>query len=118
MKISEKIRANARKDDTWLQEALDKRENKEWLDISFKIALKILRFLRKEGMTQKELAGQLGFSPQYMSKVLKGKENLTLETIVKIQNVIRVELIHVPDSLVQSKCEEKGKQKSELLLPE
>ncbi len=98
MSLSKKIKAAAKKDETWLQDAKERQANKAWLEISFKIAVKILRFLRQEKMTQKELANKLGFSPQYMSKVLKGKENLTLETISKIQNIIKIDLIQVPNS--------------------
>ena len=97
MNLSEKIKSTAKKDTTWLQNAKERQTNRAWLEISFKIALKILRFLREEKMTQKELAGRLGFSPQYMNKVLKGKENLTLETITKIQNAININLIEVPE---------------------
>ncbi len=97
MSLSKKIKTAAKKDENWLQNAKERQANKAWLEISFKIAVKILRFLKKEKMTQKELANKLGFSPQYMSKILKGKENLTLETISKIQNIIKIDLIQVPD---------------------
>ena len=116
MKFSEKIKKNALKEDGWLQEALYREANKDWLDVSQKIALKILRFLRKENMTQKELAKQLGFSPQYLNKVLKGKENLTIETIMKIQNTIKVDLIQVPEFSTQQKYEMQNSIKTNLLL--
>ncbi len=35
--------------------------------------------MRKRGMNQKELAGQLDIPTQQISKILKGGENLTLE---------------------------------------
>lgn len=101
MSLSEKIKANAIKDTEWLQKANERKINKDWLDISFKIAMKILKFLRENKITQRELAENLGFSPQYLNKILKGKENLTIETITKIQNVIGIQLIQVPDFLVK-----------------
>lgn len=89
--------ANAIKDTTWLQDAQWRQFNADWLDLSTAIALKILRFLRTHKMTQKELADQLGFSPQYINKIVKGSENLTLETICKIQKGTGLKLIEVSE---------------------
>lgn len=102
MSLSKKIKDEAVKDSSWLEKAKARRANREWLDISFKIAMKILKYLRDNNLTQKELADDLEFSPQYLSKVLKGKENLTIETITKIQRVINVELIQVPEFSFES----------------
>ncbi|PLX14061.1 MAG: hypothetical protein C0594_00540 [Marinilabiliales bacterium] len=47
-------------------------------------------------MTQRRLAEEMGVSPQYINKVVKGKENLTLETISKIESVLGITLIEIP----------------------
>jgi transcriptional regulator with XRE-family HTH domain len=47
-------------------------------------------------MTQRKLAEEMGVSPQYINKVIKGKENLTLETISKIESVLGIILIEIP----------------------
>lgn len=96
MKLSDKIKAEASKDIEWLQNADYRKVNEDWLDISFSISMMILKFIREQGITQKELAEKLSFSPQYMSKILQGKENLTLETIAKLQKATGVTLIQVP----------------------
>ena len=44
------------------------------------------------GLTQKELAERMGCSQQYVSLILKGKENLTLETIAKLETALDFEL--------------------------
>ena len=59
------------------------------------IALAIHYHLRQSGMSQKSLAEKLGVSPTYVAKLLKGNENLTLETISKVQEVIGRELVSV-----------------------
>ena len=46
-------------------------------------------------MSQKDLAKQMGVSPVYVGKLLKGGENLTIETICKLQRVIGEQLINV-----------------------
>ena len=95
----ENILTTAIKDTTWLEDAKWRQANTEWLDVSAAIAIKILRFLREHKITQKELADRLGFSPQYVSKIVKGSENLTLETIYKIQKALGITLIEVPGFL-------------------
>ena len=47
-------------------------------------------------MTQKKLAEIVGVSPQYINKVVKGRENLTLETIVKMEKALGIALIEIP----------------------
>ena len=81
----------------WIKDAELYNANKDWLDKSSLIALKILRFLMAKNITQKELAEKIAVTPQYINKIVKGRENLTLETICKIEKVIGISLIDVPD---------------------
>ena len=37
-----------------------------------------------------------GVSPQYINKVVKGQENLSLETICKIERALVINLVQVP----------------------
>jgi plasmid maintenance system antidote protein VapI len=83
----------------WLEKAKKRQENKEWLRHSQKIAVKVLRTLRKNKAdktsigSQKELAIALGVSPQQINKIVKGRENLTLETISKLEQALNISLI-------------------------
>ncbi len=79
----------------WLNAARERKANRAWLRKSQEIALRILSVLREKGMQQKELASMLGVSPQQVSKIVKGKENLTLETISKIEMALGAELINI-----------------------
>jgi len=87
------------KDDSgnWLEEARYRRKNRAWLRKSQRIAIRVLSTLRERGMQQKELAEQLNVSPQQVSKIVKGKENLTLETISKLEQVLDITLFEVPE---------------------
>lgn len=67
------------------EEASFRKENKEWMRKSAKIALTIRRELKAQGMSQQHLAAKMGLSPQYVGRILKGQENLTLETISKLE---------------------------------
>lgn len=76
-------------------------ENKEWLDRSANIAIKILSTLRhnrKENRfpnTQKDLAELMNITPQQVNKMVKGTENLTLETISRVEKALDIQLIDI-----------------------
>ena len=74
-----------------------RQKNRNWLRYSSNIAHRILAALEdSETVNQKVLAEKIGVSPQYISKVVSGNENLTLETIAKISEALGVELISFP----------------------
>ncbi len=50
------------------------------------------------GMTQRELAFRMNCSQQYISKVLKGHENLSLETLYKIESALDLSIVSIPVS--------------------
>lgn len=81
---------------TWIEQANFYERNKEWLDKSALIAIKILSTLKSQSISQKDLADYLGVSPQYVNKVVKGNENLSLETICKIERALGITIVSVP----------------------
>lgn len=93
---TERLKALAKpRDERAHKEFLDRWENRAWLTYSQDIALALHYYMREKELTQRELAEQLGVSAVYVGKLLKGGENLTLETICKIQQVIGEQLISV-----------------------
>lgn len=80
---------------TWHEEAEWYRKNIGWLKRSSKIAFRILCELDEQGISQKELASRMDVSPQYVNKIVKGKENLSLETIWKLEKALDITLISV-----------------------
>jgi transcriptional regulator with XRE-family HTH domain len=80
------------------ERARERAENREWLLKSAKIALELHRYLRTNGITQKELADMLGVTPAQVTKIMSGKENLGLKTICKIERVLGIELMKIPTS--------------------
>ena len=68
-------------------------ENKSWLHESKRIAIKILKAIKEQSMSQKNLAEQMDVSPQYVNKLVKGKENLTIETLIKLQSILDISLL-------------------------
>ena len=78
----------------WRKEAEERQVNKEWLRYSQMIVMKMLDRMEELGLTQKMLAERMGCSQQYVSKVLRGRENLSLETLCKIENALNLQIIH------------------------
>lgn len=68
-------------------------KNRKWLRESGRIAIKVLLALEKQNKTQKDLAKLLKVTPQQVNKLVKGNENLTLETIVKLQEALQIPLL-------------------------
>jgi DNA-binding MarR family transcriptional regulator len=91
-----KLRTKARKLNEKEQEEMRFREeNREWLAMSEKIALKLRYYLNQEDITQAELAKRMNVTPAQITKILSGKENLGLKTISKIEQAIGKSIIDI-----------------------
>ena len=92
--IEEKLRKHAPSTPShWREKAEWRQQNKSWLRFSQLVAIRMLEQMDAEGLTQKALAERLGCSQQYVSKILKGQENLSIETISKIEDALSLELL-------------------------
>lgn len=77
----------------WKAKAETRQKNKEWLRYSQWIAMMMLDKMEELGMTQKTVAMRMGCSQQYISRVLKGTENLSIETISKIETALGLQIL-------------------------
>ena len=59
-----------------------------------KIAVKVLLQMNRKGLTQKALAERMNCTQQYVSKILKGKENMSLDTLSKLEDALGINLIY------------------------
>ena len=78
---------------TWREEAEWRRNNWSWLRHSQKIAVKVLLVMKEQGLTQKALAERMDCTQQYVSKILKGRENMSLDTLSKLEDALGISLI-------------------------
>lgn len=78
----------------WRENAEQRLANKSWLRYSQHIAMMMLDKMEELGMTQKRLSELMGCSQQYVSKVLKGQENLSLETLAKIESCLQIQILY------------------------
>ena len=51
--------------------------------------------MEADGITQKQLAERMDCSQQYISKILKGRENLSLETLAKIECALGITVMQL-----------------------
>lgn len=77
----------------WREEAEWRRDNCEWLNYSRRIAVKLLSYMKREHLTQSAMAERMDCTQQYVSKILKGTENLSLETLTKLEYAMGEQLI-------------------------
>lgn len=68
-------------------------EEKSWLIYSQIIANIMSARMKELEMTQKMLAEKMNCSQQYVSKILKGHENLSLEALSKIENALKIHFL-------------------------
>lgn len=66
---------------------------KEWTQYSQCIATIMSKRMADLGLTQRMLAEKMDCSQQYISNVLKGEKNMSLETICKIENALDIDII-------------------------
>ena len=81
--------------DNALGEVKNIMENKreDWVCHSQAIAATMSDRMEELGMTQRVLAEKMNCTQQYVSKVLIGRENLSLETFCKIENALCIKIL-------------------------
>lgn len=70
----------------FVENAQWRKENASWLRWSRQVALAIIDYMQANGLKRADLAKQLGVSPQYVSKLLSGTENLSFKSIANIED--------------------------------
>ena len=77
----------------WREDAQWRIVNEYWLKYSRYITLQVMRAMDEQSITQVELAKRMGCTQQYVSNLLKGSSNMTLETIARLENALNIDLI-------------------------
>jgi ribosome-binding protein aMBF1 (putative translation factor) len=77
----------------WNAEAKYRHNNRNWFKKSAVIAVRVLNALKHQNLSQKELADRMKIPQQEISKILTGRENLTLETISNLEVALGIRII-------------------------
>lgn len=67
-----------------------RKENASWLRWSRQVALAIIDYMQDNGLKRSDLAKKLGVSPQYISRLLSGTENLSFKSIANIEDKLGI----------------------------
>lgn len=82
---------------SWISKAKFEIEHEEELLECRRIVLKIVRYMKDNHLTQKELASRLNVTPQYINKFLHGQDlDLKISTVVRYGRCLGIKLIEVP----------------------
>ena len=81
------------KDSGTLERNRDRIRNRAMLRESQQIAMKVLMKLDELGWSQRDLAKKMAVTPQQITKIVSGKENLTIETQIKLQNILDIPVL-------------------------
>lgn len=82
-------------DSNWRDKAEWRRQNNDWLKNSQKVAILVLTYMEERQITQEELANRMGVTQQYVSKIVKGSENLSFQTVSKIESVLGISILSI-----------------------
>ncbi|MAZ72274.1 MAG: hypothetical protein CMC70_03915 [Flavobacteriaceae bacterium] len=85
---------------SWKVRAKDDRINRRNISRAQRFALSLLEYMDTHNLKQVDLAHKMNVKPQQVSKILRAKENLTFETIDKIEVALGV---HIPAPTIQEK---------------
>ena len=96
------------------------------MDLKQMIGARIKRIRTKKGFTQEELSERMKINPKYLSSIERGKENPTLNTLIKLSESLDVDLseifsfIQIEDpairkSMIISLLDEAGKEQLKLI---
>ncbi len=72
-----------------------RKENASWLCWSRQVALAIIDYMQANGLKRADLAKKLGVSPQYVSKLLSGTENLSFKSVANIEEKLGISCIEM-----------------------
>ena len=96
MTMKEKLEAiSSDEKSDWVSRAKEKLANTGARRNARKLALRVLALLEEKAMSQTELAEKMGVSRQQVSKIVKGKENFTFETVDKLEEALGVTLLSI-----------------------
>ena len=77
----------------WKRQAQEELEAWDWKQYSYMIAIKARRQMGRLQMTQKQLAEAMGCTQQYVSLLLSGNLNMTLETIARLEKALQFTIL-------------------------
>ena len=79
----------------FVEEANWCKENAGWLRWSRQLATTLIGYMQDNGLKRADLADRLGVSPQYVSRLLSGTENLSFKSIANIEEKLGISCMEI-----------------------
>lgn len=82
---------------SWISRAKAEIEQEDGILECRRIVLRIVRYMKDNHLTQKELACRLNVTPQYVNKLLHGRDlDLKVTTVIRYGKPLGIKLLEVP----------------------
>ncbi len=97
-KMSLKNRISAKASDAaskWPKEAQERSAKRGALQHARRVSLLVLRELDNQQLSQTALADKMGVSRQQVTKIVKGQENFTFETVAKLEEALGISILNI-----------------------
>lgn len=88
--------------DNWLNEFGDK-EIEKLVSRNVAISNRIIKILKDKNMSRVEFADILGKKPSEISKLLSGRHNINIKTIVKMEIALKEDILSIVDDNAKTK---------------
>lgn len=88
--------------DNWLNEFGDK-ETEKLVARNVAISNRIIKILKDKNMSRVEFADILGKKPSEISKLLSGRHNINIKTIVKMEVALKEDILSIIDDISKAK---------------
>lgn len=79
----------------FVEEANWRKENAGWLRWSRQLATTLIGYMQDNGLKRADLADRLGVSPEYVSRLLSGTENLSFKSITNIEEKLGISCMEI-----------------------
>ncbi|MCM1452305.1 MAG: helix-turn-helix transcriptional regulator [Clostridium sp.] len=79
----------------FIEDAMWRQQNASWLRWSRQLAITLIGYMQDNGLKRSDLASRLGVSPQYVSKLLSGTENLCFKSIANIEEKLGISCLAI-----------------------
>lgn len=76
MSFKDLIQDAKSREDYWIEDAV------------LQFTMRLHEEMQKQGISKTELAGRIGASQPYVTRILKGRDNLTIATMVKLARAV------------------------------
>lgn len=92
------------KDETWKIKIERIRRSKLWAADMAIVALRVLDYLEENNKSQRWLADRLGVSPQQITKIVKGRQNMSWGKLKELESVLGISLVSIADNKASYKA--------------